>query len=274
MKKFTLVLAGFALILSLSACGKTNSSSDNTDDKIIKIAASATPHSEILEQVKPILEKKGFQLEVKVFNDYVQPNKVVDSGDMDANYFQHITYLNNFNEEQGTKLVSAGNVHYEPFGIYPGTKSQLSEVAAGDVIAVPNDVTNEARALLLLQELGLIKLKDGAGITATKNDIVDNPKSIEIKEMEAAQIPRVKDEVAFIVLNGNYALTAGYNVINDSLGYESNSSEAAAAYVNVVAVKEGSENQEKIKALMETLKNEEIKKFIEEKYNGSVVPID
>lgn len=274
MKKFTLILVGFALILSLSACGKTNSSSAKTDDKTIKIAASATPHSEILEQVKPILEKKGFQLEVKVFNDYVQPNKVVDSGDMDANYFQHITYLKNFNEEQGTKLVSAGNVHYEPFGIYPGTKAQLSELSTGDVVAVPNDVTNEARALLLLQELELIKLKDGAGITATKNDIIDNPKGIEIKEMEAAQIPRVKDEVAFIVLNGNYALTAGYNVINDSLGYESNSSESATAYVNVVAVKEGSENQEKIKALMEALKTEEIKKFIEEKYNGSVVAID
>lgn len=271
MKKGILLLTLLTVILSLSACKSSNSSKN---DSVITIAASATPHSEVLEKVKPILEKKGYKLEIKVFSDYVQPNMVVDSGDMDANYFQHITYLNNFNKEQNTKLVSAGNVHYEPFGIYAGTKANLADIAAKDVIAVPNDVTNEARALLLLEQLGIIKLREGAGITATKNDIIENPKNIEIKEMEAAQIPRVKDEVSFIVLNGNYALAAGYNVIKDSLGYESDSSEAAAAYVNVIAVKEGNEGQEKIKALMEVLKSDEIKKFMEETYSGSVVPVE
>lgn len=272
MKKIIIAFGLFTTILGLSACAKSDSSAKN--DTMIKIAASATPHSEVLEKIKPLLEEKGYKLDIKVFSDYVQPNKVVDSGDMDANYFQHITYLNNFNQEQGTKLVSAGNVHYEPFGIYAGTKSSLAEISDKDVIAVPNDVTNEARALLLLQELGIIKLKEDAGITATKNDILENPHNLEIKEMEAAQIPRVKDEVSYIVLNGNYALSAGYNVVKDSLGYESNTSEAAKAYVNVIAVKEGNEGAEKIKALMEALRSEEARKFIEEKYSGSVIPVD
>ena len=272
MKKLIITLAVISLMFALIGCGERKNSV--SDESVISIAASATPHSEILEQVKPILEKQGYKMEIKVFSDYVQPNSVVESGGMDANYFQHITYLNDFNEKQKTKLVSAGNIHYEPFGIYPGTKTSFNNISSGDVIAVPNDVTNEARALLLLQELGIIKLKDGAGITATKNDIVENPNNIEIKEMEAAQIPRVKDEVSFIVLNGNYALSAGYNVINDSLGYESDNSEAAAAYANVIAVKSGKESSDKIKALVAALKSDEIKKFIEEKYNGSVVAID
>lgn len=273
MKKTLLPLVLIAAgALALTGCGQKDKATTNADNKKINIAASATPHSEILEQAKPILEKEGYELEIKVFNDFVQPNMVVDSGDMDANYFQHITYLNNFNEEQKTDLVSAGGIHYEPFGIYPGTKATLDEMSSKDVIAVPNDVTNEARALLLLQELGIIKLKDGVGITATKNDIQDNPKGIEIKEMEAAQISRVKDEVAYIVLNGNYALAAGYNVIDNSLGYESDASEAAKAYENVVAVKKGNENSDKIKALMKALSSKEIKDFIMEKYNGSVIP--
>lgn len=238
----------------------------------ITVAASATPHAEVLEQAKPLLAAKGWDLEVTVFNDYVQPNLVVDSGDFDANYFQHIPYLDSFNEEQGTHLVNAGGIHYEPFGIYPGTKSDLSTLESGDVIAVPNDTTNEARALLLLQDNGIITLKDGVGLEATVRDIVDNPNGIEIQELEAAQVPRVKDEVAFVVLNGNYALEAGFSVSKDSVAYEQADSEAAKTYVNVIAVKEGNENSEAVKALVEVLKSDEITDFINNTYDGGVIP--
>lgn len=209
MKKLlAVVLTGAFVVSALAGCGKSTSA----DDKVIKVAASATPHAEILEQAKPLLEAKGYDLQVTVFDDYVQPNEVVESGDFNANYFQHIPYLESFNEEKGTHLVNAGGIHYEPFGIYPGTKASLDELADGDSIAVPNDTTNEARALLLLQDNGIITLKEGAGLTATKNDIVENPYNVDIVELEAAQVPRVKDEVAFMVLNGNYALEAGFSV--------------------------------------------------------------
>ena len=217
MKKLlAVVLTGAFVVSALAGCGKSTSA----DDKVIKVAASATPHAEILEQAKPLLEAKGYDLQVTVFDDYVQPNEVVESGDFDANYFQHIPYLESFNEEKGTHLVNAGGIHYEPFGIYPGTKASLDELADGDSIAVPNDTTNEARALLLLQDNGIITLKEGAGLTATKNDIVENPYNVDIVELEAAQVPRVKDEVAFMVLNGNYALEAGFSVAKDAIAYE------------------------------------------------------
>ena len=199
---------------------------------------------------------------------------MVESGEFDANYFQHIPYLNSFNEEKGTHLVNAGGIHYEPFGIYPGTKASLDEVADGDSIAVPNDTTNEARALLLLQDNGLITLKDDAGLEATVNDIVDNPYNLEIVELEAAQVPRVVGEVAFVVLNGNYALEAGYSVAKDSIAYESTDSEAAKTYVNVIAVKEGNENSAKIKALVEALKSDAIKTYINDTYDGAVIPFE
>ncbi len=240
----------------------------------ITVAASATPHAEILEEAKPLLAEQGWDLEVTVFNDYVQPNLVVESGEFDANYFQHIPYLESFNEEQGTHLVNAGGIHYEPFGIYPGTKSDLSELEAGDVIAVPNDTTNEARALLLLQDNGIITLKDGVGLEATVNDIAENPNDIEIEELEAAQVSRVKDEVAFVVLNGNYALEAGFSVAKDSVAYESSDSEAAQTYVNVIAVEEGNENNEGIVALVDVLKSDEIKTFINDTYDGAVIPFE
>lgn len=240
----------------------------------ITVAASATPHAEILEQAKPILAEQGWDLEVTVFNDYVQPNLVVESGDFDANYFQHIPYLESFNEEQGTHLVNAGGIHYEPFGIYPGTKSDLTTLEKGDVIAVPNDTTNEARALLLLQDNGVITLKDGVGLEATVRDIVENPYEIEIQELEAAQVPRVIEEVAFVVLNGNYALEAGYNVVNDSIAYEQADSEAAKTYVNVIAVEEGNENNEAITALVDVLKSDEIKEYINNTYSGGVIPFE
>lgn len=278
MKKkiLALALAGVLVVGALTGCGssKSESSEKKTDDKKITVAASATPHAEILEEAKTLLKDKGYELEVKVFDDYVQPNNVVESGEFDANYFQHVPYLEQFNEEKGTHLVVAGKIHYEPFGIYPGTKKDLKDIAKGDKIAVPNDTTNEARALLLLQDNGIIKLKDGAGIKATVNDIEENPNNIEIVELEAAQVPRVVNEVAYVVLNGNYALEANYTVKKDALAYEKSDSEAAKTYINVIAVKEGNENSEKIKALVDVLKSDSIKKFIDEKYDGAVIVYD
>lgn len=278
MKKkiLALALAGVLVVGALTGCGtsKSESSEKKTDDKKITVAASATPHAEILEEAKTLLKDKGYKLEVKVFDDYVQLNNVVESGEFDANYFQHVPYLEQFNEEKGTHLVVAGKIHYEPFGIYPGTKKDLKDIAKGDKIAVPNDTTNEARALLLLQDNGIIKLKDGAGIKATVNDIEENPNNIEIVELEAAQVPRVVNEVAYVVLNGNYALEANYTVKKDALAYEKSDSEAAKTYVNVIAVKEGNENSEKIKALVDVLKSDSIKKFINEKYDGAVIVYD
>ena len=290
MKQFRKVLAlTLALVLSLSfaACASKSAAenvekvpaeeaaSDTVEQKgTITVAASPTPHAEILAQAKPILAAEGWTLEVKEFQDYVQPNNVVESGEFDANYFQHIPYLENFNEEQGTHLVNAGGIHYEPFGIYPGTKSSLDDIAEGDTIAVPNDTTNEARALLLLQDNGILKLKDGAGLTATVLDIEENPYNVEILELEAAQVPRVKDEVAYVVLNGNYALDAGISVAKDALSYEKSDSDAAKTYVNVIAVKEGNENSEKIQALVAALKSDTIRQYINDTYDGAVVPFD
>ncbi|MBR1568770.1 MAG: metal ABC transporter substrate-binding protein [Lachnospiraceae bacterium] len=268
-KLLALVLTGTLLTGVLAGCGSSSS-----DSKTIKIAASPTPHAEILEQAKPILEEQGYTLEIVEFEDYVQPNEVVESGEYDANYFQHIPYLNSFNEEKGTHLVNAGGIHYEPFGIYPGTKTSLSDIADGDSIAVPNDTTNEARALLLLQDNGIIKLKDDAGLEATVNDIVDNPYNVKIVELEAAQVARVVSENAYVVLNGNYALEAGFSVGKDALAYEASDSEAAKTYVNVIAVKEGNENKEAIKALVDVLKSDEIKNYIKDTYDGAVVPFN
>ena len=299
MKKRLLagVLAGVLAVGALTACGSSNTQSSTAapaetgtetagteaagettaasgDLTPIKVAASATPHAEILEQAKPLLAEQGYDLQVTVFNDYVQPNEVVESGDFDANYFQHIPYLESFNKEKGTHLVNAGGIHYEPFGIYPGTKQSLDELAEGDTIAVPNDTTNEARALLLLQDNGIITLKDGAGLEATVNDIAENPKNIKIQELEAAQVARVTGEVAYVVLNGNYALEAGYSVAKDALAYEKSDSEAAKTYVNVIAVKDGNENNDAIKALVSTLKSDTIKQYINDTYDGAVIPFE
>ena len=240
----------------------------------ITVAASPTPHAEILAQAAKILAKEGWELKVTEFEDYVQPNLVVDSGEIDANYFQHVPYLDNFNEEKGTNLVAVAGIHYEPFGIYPGTKTALTDLADGDVIAVPNDTTNEARALLLLQDNGILKLADGAGLTATVKDIVENPHNVKIQELEAAQVSRVKDEVAFVVLNGNYALEAGFSVAHDAVAYETSASTAAKTYVNVLVVKAGNENNEGIQALVKVLKSDEIKQFINDTYDGAVVPFE
>jgi D-methionine transport system substrate-binding protein len=245
------------------------------DAKLTKItvAASSVPHAEILEQVKSDLADKGFELEVIEFSDYVQPNMVVEAGDIDANFFQHKPYLDNFNEEKKTNIVSVAAVHYEPLGVYPGKSDDLSNIPDGAAIAVPNDTTNEARALLLLEANGIIKIKKGAGLTATKKDIVENLHNVDIVELEAAQVARVVAETDFVVLNGNYALEAGFNV-NDALAKEEQESEAAQTYANILCVKKGNEETEKTKALIEALKSDKVKQFISDTYEGAVVAID
>ncbi len=250
MKKRIVSVAVAAVLAAgvLAGCG-----SKGGDGGTITVAATEVPHSEILEAAKPILAEKGWDLQVTVFNDYVQPNEVVEAGDFDCNYFQHTPYLDSFNAEKGTHLVNVGEIHYEPLGIYGGTESDLANISDGATIAVPNDTTNEARALLLLQDNGVITLKEGAGMEATKNDIAENPHNVEIIELEAAQVARVIDETSFVVLNGNYALQAGLNAQTDALAYETSDSEAAKTYVNVIVVKEGNEENEGVKALVEVL---------------------
>ncbi|MDO4499177.1 MAG: MetQ/NlpA family ABC transporter substrate-binding protein [Coriobacteriaceae bacterium] len=256
----------------LTACGASQEASSG-DDKVITVGATPTPHAEVLENaVAPILEEQGYDLQVTVFEDYVQPNTAVESGELDANYFQHINYLDAFNEENGTSLVNAGYVHYEPFGLYAGKSSDLENIADGAKIAVPNDTTNEARALLLLQQEGLITLADGAGVTATTKDIVDNPKNLEIVELEAAQVSHSLQDVDFGIINGNYALEAGLSVA-DALAVESAEGVAAEQYGNIIAVADGNQDSEKIKALVAACQSDEVAKYIEDTYNGAVVPL-
>lgn len=275
-KLLSLILVGTLAIGAVTGCGKNASDKGSKDssNKVIKIAASTTPHAEILREAKPILKDKGYDLKITEFEDYVQPNEVVESGEYDANYIQHLPYLESFNEEKGTHIVSVGKIHYEPFGIYPGTKKSLAKIAKGDKIAIPNDTTNEARALLLLQDNGIIKLKEGAGLKATVNDIEENKNDIKFVELEAAQIARVTGENAYVVLNGNYALAAGFSVGKDALAYESTKSEAAKTYVNIIAVKEGNEDNEGIKELVNVLKSDKMKDFINNKYDAAVIPYE
>lgn len=276
-----LAIAGALSLSALAGCGSgaasSSASSDasaasSNSDKVIKVGASPTPHAEILSVVEEQLAEKGYDLEIVEYNDYVLPNTSLESGDIDANYFQHITYLNDFNEQNGTHLVSVADVHFEPLGIYAGKTSSLDDLADGATVAVSNDTTNEARALLLLEDQGLIKLKEGAGITATKLDIVENPKNLVIQEIEAAQVPRVLPDVDVAAINGNYALNAGLDVA-DALATESSDGTVAQAYANVVAVKEGTENDEKILALKDAILSDDVKNFINEKYNGAVVAL-
>lgn len=282
MKKFKKTgIAVLAAALSLTVFAGCQSSDQAADTQEpaqeakgkITVAASPVPHAEILSQVKETLAEKGYELEVVEFTDYVQPNLVVDAGDVDANFFQHKPYLDDFNAEKGTKLVPVASVHFEPLGIYAGKSTDLANIPDGAAIAVPNDTTNEARALLLLEANGLIKIKEGAGLSATKNDIAENPHNIEIVELEAAQVSRVIGEVDFVVLNGNYALDAGLSV-SDAVAKEEQDSEAAQTYANILVVKEGSEEREDIKALVEALKSEAVKTYISETYKGAVVAID
>lgn len=286
MKKniLTLLLTSALAIGVLAGCGSSQAASSSAKssssakaaggDNVIKVAASQTPHSEILEQAKSILKDEGYDLEITVFEDYVQPNNVVESGEFDANYFQHVNYLNSFNKEKGTHLVIAdnGKIHYEPLGIYGGTRKSLDDIADGDSIAIPNDTTNEARALLLLQQEKLITLKDGAGVTATVNDIEKNPHNLKLVEVEAAQVSKQLGSVAFGVINGNYALEAGLNVKDDALATESAEGDAIQQYVNIIAVKDGNQSSPKIKALTDALHSDAIVKYINDTYKGAVVP--
>lgn len=274
-----------SLILSLSivggllaGCGNNAAAGKKADTdsaqelEVISVGASITPHAEILRSVSDELEKQGYKLEVVEYNDYIIPNTALESGELDANYIQHLPYLEDFNKENGTDIVSVADIHYEPFGIYAGKSDSLENLKEGAVIAVPNDTTNEARALLLLQDQGLIKLKENAGLTATVKDIADNPKNFEIKELEAAQVPKALQDVDVAAINTNYALEANLK-LSDALASEGADSLAAKTYANIIAVKEGNENAEKIKALIDAVKSEQVKKFIEDKYDGAVVPI-
>ena len=267
-KKISLVLAVVLVIALLAGCG-----SSKKEPTKIRVGATPVPHAEVLEVAKELLAKEGYELEIIVYNDYVQPNLAVDSGELDANYFQHTPYLDSFNAENGTKVVSAGLIHYEPFGIFAGKTKSIADLPDGAEIAIPNDATNGARALLLLAQEGILTLKDGAGVTATVYDIVDNPKNVQIKELEAAQLPISLKDVDLAVINGNYALDAGLNPTTDALAIEDASGDAAQYYANLVGVKEGNENSEAIKALVKALQSQEVKDFINNTYSGAVVPI-
>ena len=291
MKKFLTLSLAAAACVALSACSSSTTETTAADTAaeteaeetetvaeteaaedgekiVVKVAASPTPHAEILNSVKDILAEEGIDLQVTEYGDYVIPNTAVEEGEMDANYFQHVPYLDQFNEENGTHLVSVAGVHIEPMAVYAGKAASFDELADGATIAVPNDVTNEARALLLLQSNGLIKLKDEANLSATPNDIVENTKNIQFKEVEAAMIPNIKDEVDLSVINSNYAMQAGLNPVQDLLSIEDSDS----PYVNVLVVKEGNEDAPGIPELVEALHSETCKKFIEDTFDGAVVP--
>ena len=275
MKKVLVMLLAALSIFALASCGGNDEAAenDNAESTTIKVGASVTPHAEILEAAKPLLEEQGYTMEIVEFNDYVQPNLNVDSGELDANYFQHKPYMDEFNEENDTNLVAVAAIHYEPFGLYPGKTATVEELADGASIAIPNDGTNEARALLLLQQEGLITLSEDAGLSATKVDIAENPKNLDIKEIEAAQLARSLSDVDMAVINGNYAIEAGLVVGTDAIATEDADSIAAETYANVVAVKAGNEENEAIKALVEALQSDEVKQFMEETYNGAVIPM-
>ena len=266
MKKIIALALVLVLTLSLAACG------GKADDKTIKVGATPAPHAEILEILKDNLAAEGWTLEIVEFDDYVIPNTSLEEGQLDANYFQHVNYLNDFNATHGTHLVNAAEIHYEPMGLYAGKCASLDAIPEGAQIAVPNDATNEARALLVLEQVGLIKLKEGVGINATKADIVENPKNIEVYEAKAELIPTLLQDVDLAVINGNYAIDAGLKIA-DALAIEANDGAAAKEYVNIIAVKEGNENSVKIQALIKALMSEEVKTFIETTYGGAVVPM-
>lgn len=255
-----------------TAAGETTAAETTGELKTITVGATPSPHAEILEVAKEVLAQKGYDLVIKEYTDYVQPNNALDSGDLDANYFQHLPYLEEFNAQNGTKLVAAGAIHYEPFGIYGGKTTDLTALADGATVAVPNDTSNEARALLLLEAQGLIKLKEGVGLEATKNDITENTKNLKITEIEAAQLPRSLGDVDIAVINGNYAIQAGLKVA-DALATEDSKSIAATTYGNIVAVREGEEKSDATLALVDALCSPEVKEFIESKYEGAVVPL-
>lgn len=283
MKKLLSLALALILCLSLAACGgKEDPAPAETNDPAqteepattpaetvtLTVAASPTPHAVILEQCVAPLAEQGIELDIREFDDYVFPNTTVEDGEIDANYFQHVPYLDEFNETRGTHLVSVAGVHVEPMGIYAGKSDSLENLPDGASVAVPNDATNEGRALLLLEAQGLIKLADSSNLSATPKDIVENPKNLTFEEVEAATIPSIVSEVDLAVINSNYALGAGYNPVEDSLAIESSDS----PYVNILVVKEGNENNEAVQALIEVLHSDAIRDFINEEFDGAVVP--
>ena len=287
-KKIALSVAAFTLTFSLAACGGADQSADvqtqeasvagGTSDgaaetTTIKVGANITPHSEILEQAKAILAEEGINLEVVAIEDSVTPNTGVIEGSLDANYFQHVPYLEQFNLENGSDLVSIGAIHYEPFGIYAGKTTDLADLPDGAVIAVPNNVTNEARALLLLQQEGLLTLKDDAGINATVEDIVDNPKNIELKELAPEQLVAALPDVDVAVINGNYAIEGGLHV-SEALAVEANDGLAAVTYGNIIATTPDKANDPALLKLVEVLQSEAISTYINDTYDGAVVPLN
>ncbi|MEM1484629.1 MetQ/NlpA family ABC transporter substrate-binding protein [Oscillospiraceae bacterium PP1C4] len=290
VKKLLALSLALALSLSLAACGgkteTTSSSSEapaseapaseaasaaKTDAVTVKVGASPAPHAEILEQIKPLLAKEGVNLEIVEFTDYIMPNKALDAGDIDANYFQHLPYLDDFNAKNGTKISSVAAIHFEPLGLYPGKTAAVDALPDGGKIAVPSDTTNEARALLLLQKLGLITLKEGVGLEATPLDISDNPKKLEFVEIEAAQLVNTLPDVDLAVINGNFAVTAG--IEKTVLTTEDKDSEAAKEFANILAIKTGSESRPEIQKLIAALKSDTVKTFINDTYNGIVIPV-
>lgn len=277
-KKLIAGLLAAAMLCSLAACGSktttesASASANTTGSKVIKVGASPAPHAEILAQAKTILAKEGYDLQIVEFTDYVQPNVALTDGDIDANYFQHKPYLDDYNKQNGTDLVSMAAIHYEPLGLYAGKTKSIADLKDGAQIAVPNDTTNEARALLLLQTNGLITLKADAGFTATVNDIEKNDKNLKIVEVEAAQIPRSLQDVDMAVINGNYAISAGLDV-SSAIAKEEKDSDAAKTYANIIAVRKGDETREDLKALVAALQSAEITKYINDTYKGAVVPM-
>ena len=279
INKIVTVAATLTLTLSFAACGKADApvieggQVQAAESKTIKVGANITPHSEILNEAKPLLAAKGINLEVVQLEDSITPNTGVIEGSLDANYFQHVPYLEQFNAENGSDLVSIGAIHYEPFGVYAGRVNDLNALPDGALVAVPNNVTNEARALLLLAQEGLLKLKDDAGINATVEDIVENPKNIQFKELAPEQLVAALPDVDVAVINGNYAIEGGLHV-KDALAVEANDGLAAITYGNIIATSSANADDEALKILVEVLQGPEIKAFIENTYNGAVVPLN
>lgn len=286
MKKLLSFVLALVLVFALAACagggtatptpaGDATPTPDQPTDEtvVLKVAASSTPHAEILAQVKDVLAEQGIDLQVTEYGDYVIPNTAVEDGLEDVNYFQHQPYLDEFNAKNDTHLVSVAAIHYEPFGIYPGKCKSLEELPDGATVGVPSDVTNEARALQLIEAQGLITLREGAGLEATPNDIVENPKNLKFLELEAAMLPRTTTEVDIAAINGNYALQAGFSSAADAIALEDPNSEAAQTFANVVVVKEGNENNPAVLALVEALKSDAVREYINSTYEGNVLPI-
>ena len=274
MKKILTLILALTMAVGLCACGggEEAPAEDTAAETVtLKVTASPTPHAEILAQVVDVLAEQGIELVVTEYGDYVVPNTAVEEGAEDANFFQHAPYLESFNEENGTHLVSVAPIHYEPMGIYPGMTATLEELPDGATIAVPNDVTNEARALQLLAAQGLIEIDPAAGLNATPNDITSNPKNLQFKEMEAAMLPQIVGEVDLAIINSNFALQGGLNPAEDSLASEDAASEAAQTFANIIVVKEGNEENAAVLALIEALQSDAVREFIETTYAGSVV---